>query len=61
MWKYMNYNYYTCVKACIDTLPDLNLLDMFIRYGVQHCIVFQVKHFVNTNTSKKKKMVYQNQ
>jgi len=29
-----------------EKLPDLNLLDIFIRNGVQHGIVFQVKYLV---------------
>ena len=29
-----------------EKLPDLNLLDIFIRNRVQHRIVFQVKYLV---------------
>ena len=27
-------------------IPDLNFLDMFIRYGVQHSVILQVKNLV---------------
>lgn len=36
-------------QACKRMLPDLNLLDIFIGYGVQHCVIFEVKHLVYTD------------
>lgn len=34
------------------SLPNLNLMDMLIRYGMQHCIIFQIKHLVYTRNNK---------
>lgn len=41
----------------LEKLPDLDLLHIFIRYGVQHGIVLQVKHLVYAGKHHHKTML----
>ena len=41
-----NYIEFGARKIFNVCIPDLNFLDMFIRYGVQHSVILQVKNLV---------------